>query len=166
LIEPPLDAVVIPAREAPQGCLKIAALTAARLLVHLSVLVLVLAVLLGPVLTFQRYFEEQSLKIPAITVLLINLSRRLASYGYLIIPGLLLMDMFLLIVFQVLPRPWRFLSRMWFSACLCGAVLLLVLSFFAVAVPIDVLLPRDKQVIAPQEAIEDAQPIIENDRER
>ena len=160
-----IDAVIVPAREAPQGCLKIFALTVARLLVHFLAMLLVVWALLSAVRVFLVYFEEEDAKLPAISVLIVNFSYRLRFHGYVILPFLFFIDACALLLLQLLPRPWRFLSRVWFSGVLFGAILLLVMSLFGMALPLDILLPPEKRVIARKERVEDVLPANEENRE-
>jgi len=152
--EEPVQAVVVPAGESRQGCLKIGALTMARFCVHFVVLLMVVLVLVSPVSVFIRFFEQENLKLPAMTVLMVNLSYRLRFHSYIIIPALLFIDFCLLLVLQIPARPWRFLARIWFSSVLVGAFLLLALCMFAMAIPIDATLPPDQRVIVPNEPVE------------
>lgn len=156
----PLDAVVLPAREASQGCLKITALTAARLFVHFLVLLLVAGAFLSAVRICITYFEEENAKLPALSVLIVNLSYHLSSHGYLILPFLFFLDACILLLLQLLPRPWRFLSRVWFSGVLFGAIVLLVMALFGMALPLDVL-PPDKQILVPTDQAEVVPPTNE-----
>lgn len=88
------------------------------------------------------------------SVLIVNLSYRLNSHGYVILPFLFFIDACALLLLQLLPRPWRFLSRVWFSGVLLGAILLLVMALFGMALPLDLLLPADKQVLVPKDQAE------------
>ena len=151
-IEQPLQAVVLPGQEPPQGYLKITAVTAARLCVHFVVLVLIFFVLVGPVQTFMHYFEQEDLKLPAMTVLVALAARRMNTHFFVILPALLVMDFVTLLVLQFPPRPWRILARLWFVGVLLAAFLFLVLGMFAMAIPIDANLKPGERVFPYEEA--------------
>lgn len=109
-------------------------------------------------------FEEEDAKLPAASVLIINLFYHLRFHGYVLLPVLLFLDACALLLLQLLPRPWRFLSRVWFSGVLFGAILLLATALFGMAMPLDILLPPEKRVIARQERVEDVSPMNEENR--
>jgi hypothetical protein len=146
MADQPFQAEAIQPHEPKQGCLKVLSLTACRLFIHFMVLLLVVAVLVTPVRVFMRFFEQEDLKLPAITVLIVNLSHRMRFHSYIIVPALLFIDAFMLLLLQLPPRPWRFLARAWFSAVLLGAILLLAATVFAMVIPIDQMLPADARV--------------------
>jgi hypothetical protein len=152
--EHPIEATLVPAPES-QGCVKVLALTAARIIIHLVVFSLVVLVLVSNVGVFTRFFEQENLKLPAITVLIINLSYRMKFHGYVIVPALLLIDASALLLLQLPSRPWRFLARIWFSGVLVGASMLLAIALVAMSIPIDTLLPPDQQLFPIEPPAED-----------
>jgi hypothetical protein len=154
MVEQPIEAAVVPASEPHQGCLTIGALTTARLLVHFVVLLVVISVLVGPVRMFMRFFEQEELKLPAITVLIVNLSYRMHAGYVVIIPVLLAIDACILVALQLSARPWRFLARVWFSSVLVGAILLMALTVFSMAVPIDARLAPGTRFFIQEDTVE------------
>jgi hypothetical protein len=146
MVEQDIQAVAVHPHNKPQGCLKDIALTAARIFVHFVALLLVFWVLVSPVHLFIRVFDQEDLKLPAATLLIVNMAYGMSGYFYIVIPGLLLIDAIVLAVLQLPPRPWRFLARIWFSGVLLAAFALLALSVFAMAVPLDALLPPESRM--------------------
>jgi hypothetical protein len=147
-MEEPIDAIVVP-HDGRQGCLRVAAVTAARLSVHFLILVVIFAVLVQPIRVFDEFYQQENLKIPGPTVQLIYMSRRMNSHFFVIVPGLLLIDALVLVALQSLRRPWRLLARIWFAMVLFVAFLWAAFALFCMAVPIDARFPPDARIILP-----------------
>ena len=124
-------------------------LTAARLAVHFFVLLVVFIVLCKPVISFRHFFEQHGTRLPIVTHQVLSISHRMNNHFFVIIPGLMLIDGAALLGLQLLKRPWRFLARVWFSAAILGAFLLVSWSLLVIAVPIDAILPPQQQVLLP-----------------
>lgn len=124
-------------------------LTAARLAIHFFVLLVVFVVLCKPVISFKHFFEQYDTKLPVTTHHVLHLSDRMNSHFHVIIPGLIVIDGVALLGLQLLKRPWRFLARVWFSAAILGAFVLVSWSLLAIAFPVDSILTPERQVLIP-----------------
>ena len=118
-----------------QGCLTVGLLTAGRSFVHFLVLIIVFFVLCGPFHFFMQFYEHEEIKLPAMTIQMAEMAHRMSTHFFVIIPALLLIDLGALLLFQLLPRPWRYGARIWFSSVLFGAVIFLAFAMLAVWVP-------------------------------
>jgi type II secretory pathway component PulF len=98
----------------------------------------------------QAFFEQHGTRLPIVTQQVLSISERMNSHWLLIIPGLIVIDGVVLLGLQLLKRPWRFLARVWFSAAILGAFVLVSWSLLVIAIPIDAILAPDQQVLAPR----------------
>jgi hypothetical protein len=128
------------------------ALTCGRFFVHTVVVLLVFLVLSNAVLTFHRFFAQESAMIPQNTARLMSLSLWMTNHYPLAVPAILFLDGCVLLSLQLLRRPWRFFARLWFGAVLTAAVFLLTFAIVFLAVPFDALLPPESQVLLPEQS--------------
>ncbi len=96
---------------------------------------IVLAVLLVVVPMFDKMFMEFGLKLPFPSVLVVNLSRFVVSYGLLVIPMWLILDSGMLCLLILPVEMPRWLRSLW-----CGGVLI-VAACLIVLVAISLVLP-------------------------
>ena len=104
------------------------------LLGHGAALLLVLIALLGVVPRFDRMFAEFGIKLPVVTVLVIQLSRSLIHYGIILIPLAILLDGGILFLLSRVEPRW--LSRVWFFGVLLIAGCLLLLTAIGLSLPL------------------------------
>ena len=116
--------------------------TAWMLLTHFVAGMVLLAVLLAVVPRFVVIFEDLDAELPTMTVLVINFSRVVAGYWYLLLPLGLAVDAVLLFGLSRLPDWGRWLGTLWASLVWMAALVLLGLIIVAVFLPLSGLLTQ------------------------
>ena len=116
--------------------------TAWMLLTHFVAAMVLLAVLLAVVPRIVVIFEDLDAELPAMTVLVINLSRVVPGYWYLALPLGLAVDAALLFGLSRLPAEARWLGTLWASLVWMAALLLLGLIVVAVFLPLQGLMTQ------------------------
>ncbi len=103
---------------------------------HGAALLIVLVLLLVIVPRFEKMFQEIGLKLPLASVLVINLSRSLSRFGFLIIPLGLVFDVAMLFLLTVVGGLPRWLRHLWCRGVLIMAVCIVLLVAIAVFLPL------------------------------
>ena len=114
--------------------------TAWMLLTHFIAAMVVIGVLMTVVPRFAGLFAEFQAELPPITILVIDLSRVVGGYWYLLVPLGLAVDAVLLFGLSRLPAGARWLGTVWSSLVWLGALVGLALIVVAIFLPLHELI--------------------------
>jgi hypothetical protein len=134
----PIRAQLLPADSPRRGCLPIAAITCGRWFVHFLVAAL-LFLQASSLLTAMDFYVHENLKIPPGTVAAWNWAHWVSSFGLVVFPVLLLLDVGILAGLECLPSAARWLVRVWFSFVLVSIMIIMTFSTFATVFPLKML---------------------------
>ena len=116
--------------------------TAWTLLTHTIAAGVLFVALIRVVPGFLVLFEEFDAALPAMTILVANLSRMVAGYWYLFVVFGFGLDAFLILGFSLLPGKAKWLGGLWASVVLLAVTLLLGFIMMAVLLPLEALITQ------------------------
>lgn len=127
-------------------------------LLHCLAACTVIAILAGCIPRIVRLWEEADVDLPAVTVLVIQLSDYAVYYWYTFLFPLML-DCFLLIGLNLAPPKARWMARAWSGLVLAAALMFTTFVVFAATVSLDqihpqaIALPLDGDAVRPATSV-------------